>query len=239
MIEALLLNIESHDILQDSEKDALKSLFVKEDIFSEGKDLVVQGSRPAYSTLILEGFAARYKITADGLRQITALHVPGDFIDLHAFPLRLMDHGIVALSACRVTFADHGALKRVTENLPHLTRLLWLHTLIDGAIHREWIVSMGRKSKKAHLAHLICELYVRLGIVRRTDGTSFYFPLTQMEMADVLGISIVHMNRTIQSLRKDGLLVWINHTITIVDWPRLQEVAEFDPTYLNLSIEPR
>ncbi|BCG83744.1 hypothetical protein MesoLj113b_72860 (plasmid) [Mesorhizobium sp. 113-3-3] len=141
--------------------------------FSVGQDLVSEGSRPIYSTLLVEGLAARYKVLENGGRQFTSLQVPGDFVDLHAFLLKTMDHGIVALSLCRVMFADHTKLRVITEKAPHLGRLLWLDTLVDAAIHREWIVAMGRRSKVSHLAHLICELFIRLQVVGHTNGTSF------------------------------------------------------------------
>ncbi|MDR6818710.1 CRP-like cAMP-binding protein [Neorhizobium sp. 2083] len=239
MIDPLLLNLEQHDVLTDEERDILRRIVVREKRFSAGEDLVVEGSRPGQSSLLVEGFAARYKLTAEGMRQITALHVAGDFVDLHAFLLKTMDHGVVALSPCRVGLSDHADLKIVTERYPHLTRMLWLDTLIHGSIHRAWIVAMGRRSKASHLAHILCELYVRLGVVRRTDSWSFHLPLSQSEMADVLGLSLVHMNRVIQTLRRESLISWNNQTITILDWARLKEVAEFDPTYLSLSAEPR
>lgn len=239
LIESLLLNLESRDIVSEEEKSLLRSIITRGRQFEIDEDLVREGSRPTYSTLMLEGFAARYKVLDDGSRQITSLHIPGDFVDLHAFPLKIMDHGIVALSPCRVAFADHNALKTVTETVPHLTRLLWLSTLIDGAIHREWIVAMGRRSKKAHLAHLICELYVRLQVVQLTNEQSFHLPLSQVELADVVGISVVHLNKTLQSLRREKLVTWINRTVTIVDWEALKEFAEFNPLYLNLSVEAR
>ncbi|ARO31020.1 Crp family transcriptional regulator protein [Rhizobium sp. NXC14] len=239
MIEPLLLNLGSRDVLSNEEENLLRSILVKDRQFSVGEDLVSQGSRPPFSTLLLDGFAARYKVMADGSRQITALHVAGDFVDLHAFPVKVMDHGIVALSPCHVALADHADLRAITERMPHLTRLLWLDTLVDGAIHREWIVAMGRRSKRAQIAHLVCELFMRLKVVRRTRGESFQFPLTQIEMADVLGISVVHLNKTLQALRREGVFTWENRTITIVDWERLQEIAEFDPAYLSISREPR
>jgi CRP-like cAMP-binding protein len=207
--------------------------------FATRQDIVTAGSRPGHSSLIVEGFAARYKLLADGSRQITALHVAGDFVDLHAFLLKTMDHGIVALSPCTIAFAEHSDLKIVTESAPHLSRLLWLDTLVDGAIHREWIVAMGRRSKKSHLAHLICELFVRLEGVNLTNGMSFHLPLSQSEMADVIGLSVVHMNRVIQALRREKLISWTNQTVTILNWDRLKEVAEFDPTYLSMHREPR
>ncbi|MBX4955558.1 Crp/Fnr family transcriptional regulator [Rhizobium lentis] len=239
MIESLLLNLGSRDVLSSEEENLLRSILVKDRQFAVGEDLVSQGSRPPFSTLLLDGFAARYKVMADGSRQITALHVAGDFVDLHAFPVKVMDHGIVALSPCHVALADHADLRAITERMPHLTRLLWLDTLVDGAIHREWIVAMGRRSKRAQIAHLVCELFMRLKVVRRTRGESFQFPLTQIEMADVLGISVVHLNKTLQALRREGVFTWENRTITIVDWERLQEIAEFDPAYLSISREPR
>lgn len=239
MIDPLFLNLEQHDILTDEERGILRRIVVRERRFAAGEDLVVEGSRPGYSSLLVDGFAARYKLTAEGTRQITAIHVPGDFVDLHAFLLKTMDHGVVALSTCHVGLSDHADLKTVTERHPHLTRMLWLDTLVHGSIHRAWIVAMGRRSKASHLAHILCELYVRLGVVRRTDGWSFHLPLSQGEMADVLGLSLVHMNRVIQTLRRERLISWTNQTITILDWERLKDVAEFDPTYLSLSVEPR
>lgn len=239
MIEKLFLNLGSHDVVASEERDALASIITKTGTFDVGSDLVVQGSRPSHSTLMLEGISARYKILEDGSRQITALHLPGDFVDLHAFLLKTMDHGIVAMSPCRVAFAQHSDLKTITETKPHLTRLLWLDTLVDGAIHREWIVAMGRRSAKSHLAHLICELYVRMQVVEMSEGASFLLPLSQSEMADALGLSLVHLNKTLQQLRRDGVVRWESKTVEILDWEGLAGIAEFEPTYLSLSVEPR
>ncbi|AEH87465.1 Crp/Fnr family transcriptional regulator [Mesorhizobium opportunistum] len=239
MLEPLYLQLSQHDDLSNEEKALLAETVAFGRDFEKGQDLVSTGSRPAYSTMLLDGLAARYKVLEDGGRQFTSLQVPGDFVDLHAFLLRKMDHGIVALSPCRVMFADHSKLKAITEQAPHLARLLWLDTLVDGAIHREWIVAMGRRSKTSHLAHLICELFVRLQVVKRTSGMSFNLPLSQAEMADVLGLSVVHMNRVIGSLKKTKVISWVNHTVTILDWDQIAELAEFDPTYLSMNNEPR
>jgi CRP-like cAMP-binding protein len=239
MLESLFLQLEQHDVVSDAERNLLKQAISTGRDFAIGKDLVSAGSRPTYSTLLVEGLAARYKVLEDGGRQFTSLQVPGDFVDLHAFLLKTMDHGIIALSSCRVLFADHNRLRKITETAPHLTRLLWLDTLVDGAIHREWIVAMGRRSKISHLAHLICELYVRLKVVNRTTGLSFRLPITQTELADVLGLSVVHMNRIVGELRKLGAITWADQSLTIVDWERLQEIAEFDPTYLSMVRDPR
>ncbi|MBZ9995206.1 Crp/Fnr family transcriptional regulator [Mesorhizobium sp. BH1-1-4] len=239
MLEALYLNLGQHDALSDGEKALLAEAMSIERNFATGEDIVVEGSRPTYSTLIVDGLAARYKVLEDGGRQFTSLQVPGDFVDLHAFLLKTMDHGIIALSPCHVIAADHSKLRAITEQAPHLTRLLWLDTLVDGAIHREWIVAMGRRSKTAHLAHLLCELFVRLQVVKHTRGMTFRLPLSQAELADVLGLSVVHMNRVIGALRNLGAIGWTSHMVTILDWERLMTIAEFDPTYLSMRREPR
>ncbi|SMC39213.1 Crp/Fnr family transcriptional regulator [Rhizobium sp. RU36D] len=239
MIEPLLLNLGARDVISPDEEQALRAAIVRQRKFATEEDLVVEGERPNSSTLILSGFAARYRVLEDGKRQITALHVAGDFVDLHAFPLKTMDHSVVALSTCQVAYADHADIRALTETRPHLTRLLWLSTVIDGAIHREWIVAMGRRSKKAHLAHLICELYMRLSVVRLVTDQSFYFPLSQAVVADALGLSVVHVNKTLQKLRSDNVVTWTDRTITVLNWEKLTEIAQFDPTYLHLSMEPR
>ncbi|RRH94976.1 Crp/Fnr family transcriptional regulator [Mesorhizobium tamadayense] len=239
MLESLYLKLGQHDALSENEKALLADAMSVEKYFAIGEDIVPEGSRPTVSTLIVDGLAARYKVLEDGGRQFTSLQVAGDFVDLHAFLLKTMDHGIIALSPCRVVAAQHSTLRVITEQAPHLTRLLWLDTLVDGAIHREWIVAMGRRSKTSHLAHLICELFVRLQVVKKTRGMSFNLPLSQAELADVLGLSVVHMNRVIGALRRMNVIGWVNHTVTILDWNRLVAIAEFDPTYLSMSNEPR
>lgn len=239
VIEIFFRSLANHDVVSEAEKAQLRLVLNREREVQPDEDIVQQGSRPQVSTVLAGGFAARYKLTAEGTRQITALHVPGDFVDLHAFLLKTMDHGIVALSPCRIVTVEHSDLVTLAQTAPHLTRLFWLKTVIDGAVHREWIVAMGRRSKRAHLAHLICELFVRLRAVDLTQENGFHFPLSQGEMADVLGLSLVHMNRTIQGLRRDGLISWTNQTIEILDWDALSAIADFDPTYLSLSVEPR
>jgi CRP-like cAMP-binding protein len=239
VISRLIRKLERRDTLSDEEKQVLEGAvaWVKEARLDE--DLVREGERPSESSLLLEGFAARYKLLRNGKRQITALHIPGDFVDLHSFLLKKMDHGVVALTRCRVGLVPHTTLREITETHLHLGRLLWLSTLIDAAIHREWLVAMGRRPALHQIAHLVCELFLRLQAVGLTQHMSFELPLTQAELGDVLGLSTVHVNRVIQQLRTDGLVTWSEQRIVIEDWARLQQVAEFDPTFLNLENEPR
>ena len=239
MNDPLLLQLRIRDKISDEEADILVKSFTAQRYYAADQDIVAQDSRPTSSQLLTEGFAGRYKILADGSRQISAVHVPGDFMDLHGFLLKEMAHGVVALTPCRLALVEHSTLKRLSETQPHLTRMLWLDTLIDGSIHREWIVAMGRRDAVSRMAHFVCELYVRLKLVNRVEETSFRLPLTQSEIADIFGMSLVHVNRTIQSLRREGAIRWEGDMVTIDNWAQLARLAEFDDTYLCLNSEPR
>jgi CRP-like cAMP-binding protein len=216
----------------------LDGVIARTSTVQKGQDMVREGNRPSESKLLLEGFAGRYKFLRDGKRRITVIHVTGDFVDLHSFVLKRMDHSIVALSPCTVAHVPHEAIRQTTERHPHLTRLLWLHTALDGAMHQQWLAA-SRESALCETAHLVCELFVRLRSIGQTDGCSFPLPLTQIELGDVLGLSTWHVNRTIQELRGDGLLTWNRDHVVIEDWDRLCAVAQFDPAFLVLESEPR
>lgn len=237
-MESLIEKLERRDALAPDEVVALREVLGRPHAVAAGTDIVRENDRPDHSTLLTRGFAARYISLADGGRQITELNVSGDFIDLHSFVMKQMDHGVVALTDCVIAPAPHAALRRLTEEHPHLSRLLWLDTVIDAAIHRQWIASMGRRTALAHLSHLVCELYKRLEVVHQAAGGTFDLPLSQAVLADVLGLSTVHVNRLIAELRQLEVLTWAQGRIGILDWDRLATLAEFDPAYLRLHREP-
>ena len=159
---AFLRSLERRDSLSDEEVRVINDLPGRPAVFNAGEEIVMEGSRPKDSCLVTSGFAARSQSLRSGETQITAVHVPGDFVDLHSMVLKVMDHSVVALGPCKVAFVPHEKIKEVTERSPHLARLFWMSTTIDGAIQRTWITCLGRRSAEQHLAHLICELYVRL-----------------------------------------------------------------------------
>jgi CRP-like cAMP-binding protein len=236
---ALIRKLEQFDRLSDVERQLLEQATVRQKAVAKGEDLVREGDRPSESLFLITGFAARYNLLRNGKRQITALHVPGDFVDLHSFLVKRMDHGVMAITACTVGVVPHDALRSISETQPHLIRLLSVNIAVDAAIHRQWIVSIGRQSALEHTAHLFCEMFLRLQAIGLTEGYSFKLPLTQAELGDTLGLSTVHVNRIIQELRAEGLITWRGETVLITDWPRLQQIAEFDPTFLSLDREPR
>lgn len=231
--------LQQYDVLTPDEIQLLEALPLKERSYQRSEEIVAEGERPAQSCLLLEGFAARTQFLENGRRQITAVHIAGDFVDLHSLLLKRMDHGVMAFGPCRVAFITHAALRQVTDQHPHLARLFWLTTLVDGAIQRAWITCLGRRSATEHLAHLVCELFVRLRARELVKHNTFKFPATQAELGDILGLSLVHVNRTLQDLRRLGVLTWQDNTITIRRFRELAELGNFDPAFLNQWSEPR
>lgn len=189
------------------------------------------------SALLLNGWMARSKDLPSGERQVTELHVAGDFTDLHGFSLKRLDHDVTTLSECVVAVVPHERLLKLTTNYPHLGRVYWFCTNVDAAIHREWSLSLGQRSALSRMANLFCELYMRLRVVGRTEGNGYEFPLTQRELSECLGLTVVHANRTLQELRRRGLVEFENRFVTIVDRRGLEGVAQFDPCYLYLDRE--
>lgn len=239
ILQPFFRRIRLRDHLGADEQQAIADAADERLMFPAGEDLVAEGDRPYRSMLVVSGFTCRYSLSTDGSRQITALHIPGDFVDLHSFLLKEMDHSVAALTNCTVVTFPHERLVRLTERYPHLTRLLWLLTLLDGAVHREWLAGMGRLSAPQRTAHLICEIYVRLEAVGLAGDQSFNFPVTQAAVADAVGISAVHINRVLQELRQRGLIVWDGGQVEITNWKDLVAAADFDERYLHLVRESR
>ena len=197
------------------------------------------GASVSQSTLLIEGLIARYKDLTDGQRQIMEIHVAGDFTDLHGFLLKRLDHNIGTLTPATVGFVPHETLARITQDEPHLARMLWLSTLMDAAIQREHILSIGRRPALARIAHLMCELCVRLEVIGLAEGRRFALPLTQLDLADAVGLTSIHVNRMLRQLREQKLMTFRGSQVEIHDWERLQRAADFDPSYLHLERRPR
>ncbi|HEX8124194.1 MAG TPA: Crp/Fnr family transcriptional regulator [Allosphingosinicella sp.] len=238
-IAGLLLKLRARDLLSDEEEEVLRASVSEIREFPAGRTIVRTGATLSASTLLVEGVVCRYKDLADGQRQIMELHVAGDFVDLHGFLLKQLDHNVGTMTPVRVASFPHEALRGITETHPHLGRMLWFSTLLDAAIHREKILSIGRRSAMARIAHILCELLVRLRIVGLAEDGGYALPLTQADLADVTGLTSVHVNRMLKKLRDDNLLTFRSGAVTIEDWDRLQRIAEFDPTYLHLERRPR
>ena len=201
--------------------------------------LVVRAGEDLDSSLLLvDGWMIRSKDLPSGDRQVMELHVAGDFADLHGFTLKSLDHDVISVSDCVLAVVPHDRLMQISERHPRLARIYWLSTNIDAAITREMALSLAQRSAISRMAHLFCELHVRLSAVDRAQGDTFEFPLTQRELSECLGLTVVHVNRTLQELRRRGLVEAGSGQISILDKGALQALAEFDPSYLYLDRPP-
>lgn len=231
----MIRKLESIFSLSDEEKQALRELPIQLTTLKADQDIVRLGDRPYQCCMILRGFTCVYKLSYGGKRQIMALHVPGDIPDLQSLHLTVMDNSIATISPCTVGFIQHEDLRGVCERWPRLTAAFWRETLVDASIFRESLLNVGQRDAYARVAHLLCELLVRLKAVGLVEDHSFALPLTQEELADSVGISAVHVSRTFQALRADGLIETTRFQITFPDWEGLQKAGEFDPLYLHLK----
>jgi CRP-like cAMP-binding protein len=238
-LRPLLQTLECRDHVSTEEKALLSSAQFRHLGFARGKEIVAAKSRPGESCLMIKGISGRETVTPDGKRQISALHIAGDFVDLHSFVLKQMDHAVIALTDVSVAFISHSELRRIIDLSPHLGRLFWLLTTVDGAIQRAWIACLGRSTAVQHMAHLFCELWIRMNAVGLASGFQFPLPLTQAELADVIGLSAVHVNRTLQELRGLGYVDWDGDHVMIHDFESLAALSDFDDTYLNQVSEAR
>lgn len=232
MYTSLFLKTHRTPVIDGEEAVALESAVARTATFTAKQIMVRQQVPLTQCTLLLEGFVERYRDTPEGRRQILAIHIPGDFVDLHSYPLKRLEHSVAALTDVKVAMFPHTAVRALTAQSPTLTELLWRSTLIDAAINREWIVSVGARSAVVRLAHLFCEMYVRLERIGMVPDRTFALPLTQVDLADATGLTAVHANRMLRQLREQGLVAFRHGEVEILDWDGLRALADFDPAYL-------
>jgi CRP-like cAMP-binding protein len=231
----LIRKLESIFTLTEGERQALATLPMQLAVIKEHQDLVREGDRPTRSCLILSGFTATYKITAGGKRQIVTFGIAGDIPDLQSLHLKTLDISIGTLTPCRMGFITHDDLREICTRYPRIAAAFWRETLVEGAIFREWVTNVGRREAYQRMAHVLCELLVRLRAVSLVEDHACDLPITQSEFADAMGISTVHVNRVLQQMRADGLIELKGDRLNIPDWEQLKTVGEFDPTYLHLE----
>ncbi|WCT75465.1 Crp/Fnr family transcriptional regulator [Sphingomonas naphthae] len=194
---------------------------------------VVTAGKPIHaSTLLVEGLMCRYMDDRAGNRQIVAIHIPGDFVDLHGFPLKHLDHDVATITSCKVACVPHENLETIIGTHPHLSRQLWFSTLMDAAMHREWTFRLGRLDANQRIAHLFCELYCRMNAVGLAKDGSFSLAITQQDVGETCGITSVHVNRALRNLRNDGLVTFRSKKVVIPDRAKLAKLADFEPNYL-------
>lgn len=234
MSNPLISKLEHGACLTEDDRAILVEICRKTRQISSNQDIIVEGTKPANVHLVMDGFAYRYKLLPNGQRQIIAFLVPGDFCDLHVAILGEMDHSIGTSRGCQIVEIPRETIDDLGQNHHRIMRALWWATLVDEGTLRSWLVSMGQRPADQQMAHMICELLVRLQTVGRADADSFELPLSQVDIADTLGLSVVHVNRTLQDLRGKNLIIWKYRQIQIPNVEKLKDFAEFNPIYLHL-----
>jgi CRP-like cAMP-binding protein len=213
---------------------ALEAATTRSRQYSPRQDLIREGDPPGPVFVMLEGWACRYKILPSGTRQIMAFLMPGDACDLHVAMLAEMDHGIQAISTAKVATIARVEMKALMSDHPNVARAMYTAQLIDEGIMRAWIVSMGRRSSIERVAHLMCELYLRARNIGLTaEGEAFALPLSQLILADALGMTAVHINRVLKELRVSGAMALSRGSLDILDPTKLVQIAGFDENYLH------
>jgi CRP-like cAMP-binding protein len=235
ILQAMLAKFERRACLDDSDRRALLALpFTIKDV-EAGKYLVREGMPTEASALIVSGFAFRHKLTTSGDRQIVSVHIPGDFVDLEGSLLNVADHNVQALTRCTIASVPARAITALIDAHPRVGRAMWVDTLIDGSIFREWVMNVGRRSAKERIAHLLCEFAKRLEVAQLGTTTGYQFPMTQEQLADATGLTSVHVNRSLKALEADGLITREKKHIGIPDWERLRDLSGFNELYLHLD----
>lgn len=219
--------------ISKDDKDAIAALPWAHRTFARDAYLVREGEPTSVCSLLAGGFAFRQKLVDSGSRQIISIHIPGEFLDIQNCLLSVADHNVQALTRISVAVVPKGPLLELMGSRPEVRKAIWLDSAIDSSIFREWIVNLGRRDARGRIAHLLCELAMRLKASGVDNGDMYDFPLTQEQIADSTGLTAVHTNRTLQSLRKDGVISLSSSRLTILDWDALCEMGDFNERYLH------
>jgi CRP-like cAMP-binding protein len=209
-------------------------------VIAKSRSLISENDIIAHCWVLLSGFCVRYKIVGDGGRQIISIHMKGDLVDLQNALLGIADHGVQALTECRMARIPIETIRQLTNSHPTIKDALWFDTLVDGSIHREWVANVGRRDAQQRIAHLLCEFALKLDAVHLGEQLNYELPMTQEQLADATGLTPVHVNRVLKTLERDGLIERAtSKSVVIGNWKRLAEAGDFQPTYLHLDAAKR
>jgi CRP-like cAMP-binding protein len=233
-LESMVRKLQLWQELSADEQEAVMLLPHRIARLQPGDYIVEQGIEAEQSCVLLSGFAYRQKLTSDGARSISAIHMKGDIVDLQNSLLGCADHSVQVLTQADVALIPREAIVELAFRLPRVGLAMWYDTLVDASIFREWILNIGRRDAQARIAHLICEFGVRLESLGLGDRSSYEFPMTQEQLADATGLTAVHVNRSLKELQARGLITRTMRYVVVGDWPSLREAGDFDDAYLHL-----
>jgi CRP-like cAMP-binding protein len=222
--------------LQDADVAAILTLPYVERTY-EAPSYILREGEPAkrHCGFVVSGLAIRQKLAATGVRQIVSLHMAGDLLDLQHLFLSRTDHSIQALTRMVSAEIERDALQALVLDRPAIGRAMWIDALIDASIYREWVLNVGRRDARSRIAHLLCEFAVRMRSAGLAEGDHYELPMTQEQLGDAVGLTRVHVNRTLRSLEADGLLERDRRHIRFRNWERIAEAGDFSALYLHLD----
>jgi CRP-like cAMP-binding protein len=221
--------------LSTAERARLEGAITEVRLIATRSIVVHKGEALEHSTLLLRGFLSRHADDRRGHRQLVSLHAPGDLVDLHAYPMKQLDHDVAALTDAEVAIMPHTAIKAITEADPELARKLWFATLLDSAMHRAWIFRLGRLDAPGRVSHFFAETGARLQAVGLGTPVRFLLPITQADVGDACGLTSVHVSRVLKSLRDTGICTFRDGEVVVHDRAAMFKCGQFDPSYLYLD----
>ena len=219
--------------LDDTDREAILALPFTRRELNAGQHIVWDGDKPQYSTLLISGFAYRHKVAGNGGRQIMAIHMKGDVVDLQNSLLGRADHNVQMLTQGEVALIPIASVQELAFNHPNVGRAMWYETLVDGSIFREWLLNVGRRDAKTRIGHLLCEFAMRMETTGLGKQDEYEIPITQEQLADSVALTPVHVNRTLMALEAEGLIRRNKRVIHIVDWKKMAKYSDFEPRYLH------
>jgi CRP-like cAMP-binding protein len=222
--------------LEGADREALLALPRTVRTVAAAAHLVRDGEPPQHCALLLTGFAFRHKITGEGARQIISIHIAGEFVDLQNVFLDVSDHNVQTLTECEVAFIPRAAVRDLAYANPAVGKALWMQTLIDASIFREWVVNVGRRDSRSRIAHLLCEFSLRLEAAGLASNHRYELPMTQEQLGDAVGLTSVHVNRVLRQLAEEGLISRDRRSVTIEDWDGLRRTGDFNERYLHHEV---
>jgi CRP-like cAMP-binding protein len=235
VLEPMVRKLEYRQKLDADDRAALLALPHKIKVLVQHDYIVRQGDRAEYSCVLLSGFCVRQKIVGNGYRQIVSIQMKGEMVDLQNSLLGVADHSVQMLTAGKIAMIPREEVVRIAFERPVVGKAMWIDTLVDGSIFREWVTNVGRRDARTRIAHLLCEFSLRLQLAGLGEHTNYELPMTQEQLADSTGLTPVHVNRTIKVLEAEKLIDRTSaRSITIGDWRKLADVGDFQSTYLHL-----
>jgi CRP-like cAMP-binding protein len=235
ILEPMLRKLTALFPLDEADRQALLALPHRVRAVEQHHYVVRERESATQCCLMLSGFSVRHKIVARGARQIVAIHMKGDMVDLQNSVLGTADHSVQMLTTGEIALIPRDAIQQLALERPRIGMAMWKDTLVDGSIFREWIANVGRRDSATRLAHVLCEFALRLKLAGLGEQTNYELPMTQEQLADVLGLTSVHVNRTLQALERQQLISRTQRSVTINDWQALADAGDFDATYLHLK----